>query len=179
MNVNLWGGSFLNYLFNDIITHIPIHALRKGFLRLFNKKISKSSVILLHTKILNFWKIEIGDRVIINQYCLLDCRCYTISIMHDTDIGPYTRIWTAGHDPDSESHAVTGGNVLIGNHVWIASGVTILPSVKIERGAVIASGSIVTKSVGELSIVAGNPAREIRKRNNVCGYRIGFTPIFN
>ena len=58
-----YGGAILNFLFNEIITHIPIHVLRKTFLRLFNKNIAASSVILMHTKIPCFWNIEIGYNV--------------------------------------------------------------------------------------------------------------------
>lgn len=177
MNLKLYGGSFLNYLYNNIIAHIPIHFLRKSFLRLFNKKISVTCVILMHTRLLHFWEIEIADRVVINQYCLLDCRRYKIKIGHDTDIGPYTRIWTLGHNPDSETHELYGGEVVIGHHVWIASGVTLLPNVIIGNGAVIAADAIVHKSVEPLDIVAGNPAKIIRKRKNSLLYKLQFRPI--
>lgn len=172
-------GAFLTFLFNDIITHIPVHIIRKGFLRMLNKKISSKAVILMHTRILGLWNIEIADRVVINQYCLLDCRRNKIIIDQDTDIGPYTRIWTLGHDPNSEMHELYGGDVVIKDHVWIASGVTILPGVSINRGAVVASASVVTKSVGEMEIVAGNPARKVKERMNSLGYKIGYHPLFD
>ncbi|MDI3318622.1 acyltransferase [Pinibacter soli] len=178
MNIRLVGGAFLNFLYNDVITHVPIHAVRKGFLRLFNNKIDRHAVILMHTRILNFWKIEIGPNVVINQHCLLDCRQYRIVIAHNTDIGPYTRIWTLGHDPDSPNHALYGGDVQIGHHVWIASGVTILPKAVIGDGAVIASASVVIKPVQVKEVVAGNPAKHIRFRNNELSYQLKFTPYF-
>lgn len=52
----------------------------------------------------------------------------------------------------------------IGNDVWIGHGAIILGEVEIGNGAIIAAGSVVTKKVEPYSIVAGNPAREIRKR---------------
>jgi len=171
-------GSFLNYLFNDLLTHIPCHWLRKCFLRLFNRKISNKAVILKHTKILNFWNIEISERVVINQYCLLDCRKYKIRIANDTDIGPYTRIWTLGHDPASPTHETAGGDVTIEDHVWIASGVTILPKLVIRSGAVVASGAVVHKTVEAMHIVGGNPAKLIKLRENPLTYKLCYTPIF-
>lgn len=54
--------------------------------------------------------------------------------------------------------------VEIGHDVWIGHGSVILPSVKIGNGAVIGSMSVVTKDVPPYTIVAGNPARIIRKR---------------
>jgi len=55
--------------------------------------------------------------------------------------------------------------LLIGNDVFIGHNATIVPSVdKIGDGAVIGSGSVVTKDVPDFAIVAGNPARLIRYR---------------
>lgn len=52
----------------------------------------------------------------------------------------------------------------IGNDVWIGSNVLILGGVTIGDGAVVGAGSVVTKNVEPYSIVAGNPAKTIRKR---------------
>ncbi len=145
---------------------------------LINRKIHWRSVILMHTKLLNFWKLEIGERVIINQHCLLDCRKYKIVIENDTDIGTYTKIWTLGHDPDSDTHDVRGGDVLISHHVWIASNATILPGVVIGAGAVVAASSLVHKSIHSLEVVGGNPAKFIKSRHNSLTYRLGYTPFF-
>src|ERR1700722_2543944 len=48
------------------------------------------------------------------------------------------------------------------DHSWIGNGATILKGVTIGRGAVVASQSVVTRDVAELTVVAGNPARPIR-----------------
>jgi acetyltransferase-like isoleucine patch superfamily enzyme len=55
-------------------------------------------------------------------------------------------------------------DVIIGNDVWIGFNVTILPGVKINDGAVVGACSVVTKDVPPYAIVAGSPARLIRKR---------------
>ena len=54
--------------------------------------------------------------------------------------------------------------VVIGDDVWIGSRVIIMPGIKIEDGAVIGAGSIVTKNVKKYNVVAGNPAVVIKKR---------------
>lgn len=54
--------------------------------------------------------------------------------------------------------------VVIGNDVWIGHNALIVGNVHIGNGAVIASGSVVTKNVEPYTIVGGVPAREIKKR---------------
>jgi virginiamycin A acetyltransferase len=56
------------------------------------------------------------------------------------------------------------GDIIIEDDVWIGANCIILSGVKISRGAVIAAGSIVNKDVAPYSIVAGNPAKFIKKR---------------
>lgn len=53
---------------------------------------------------------------------------------------------------------------IIGNDVWIAAGATICRNVRVGTGSVIGAGAVVTKDVEPYSIVAGVPAKVIKKR---------------
>jgi phosphonate metabolism protein (transferase hexapeptide repeat family) len=54
--------------------------------------------------------------------------------------------------------------VVVGHDVWIGHGAIVLPGITIGNGAVIAAGSVVTSDVTPYDIVAGVPARLLRKR---------------
>ena len=54
--------------------------------------------------------------------------------------------------------------VSVGHDVWIGHGVTVLAGVRIGTGAVVGAGAVVAKDVAPYSIVAGVPAREIKRR---------------
>jgi virginiamycin A acetyltransferase len=62
-------------------------------------------------------------------------------------------------------HSIRGNPLIVGHDVWIGDGVTILPSCRsVGDGAVIGAGAVVSKDVDPYAIVAGNPAKLIRKR---------------
>ena len=65
-----------------------------------------------------------------------------------------------------KKEAISKGDILIEDDVWIAFRATILSGVKIGQGAVVAAGSVVTKDVPKYAIVAGIPAKVIGYRFN-------------
>ncbi|WP_186400547.1 type B chloramphenicol O-acetyltransferase [Stappia sp. P2PMeth1] len=65
---------------------------------------------------------------------------------------------------DAENAYRPAGDTVVGNDVWIGAEAMIMPGIRIGHGAMIGSRALVTKDVAPYTIVAGNPAREIRKR---------------
>ena len=70
---------------------------------------------------------------------------------------------------DSDAHEIVGNPhpktqpIHIGNHVWVGSGAKVLKGVTIGAGSVVASGAIVVQDVPEKCMVAGVPAKIVRK----------------
>lgn len=65
---------------------------------------------------------------------------------------------------DGRSEAISKGDIVIEDDVWIGVNATILSGVKIAQGAVVAAGAVVTKDVPPYAIVGGNPAKVIKYR---------------
>ena len=63
-----------------------------------------------------------------------------------------------------EWEAESKGDIIIQDDVWIGAGSTILSGVKIEQGAVVGAGALVTKNVPPYAIVGGVPAKVIKRR---------------
>lgn len=82
-------------------------------------------------------------------------------------IGTHTSISSVTHDYERHGSmygTIVESPVVIGDDVWIASNATILPGITIGDGAVVGAGAVVTRDVAPRDIVAGVPARVLKKR---------------
>lgn len=170
--------ALMDYFFREWVMYIPIHFIRNIFIRITLKSVGKDTSFLMGVEIRNGRNIYIGDNCVINKKVLLDGRGGKLVVGNNVDIAQETNIWTLEHDPQSDWHADKGGDVMIEDYVWIASRVTVLPGVRIGRGAVIACNSVVTNNVEGMTINAGIPARKIGERNSGLKYILKHEPWF-
>jgi acetyltransferase-like isoleucine patch superfamily enzyme len=106
--------------------------------------------------------LSIDDRTHVNQEVFIDSHA-PVHIGTRVLIGWRTTIITGYHDVENPWSETQGKPVSIGDRAWTGAQVMILPGVAVGEGAVLAAGSVVTKSVDPDWVVAGNPARPIRE----------------
>ena len=111
------------------------------------------------------YQIFVGENFFANFDCVfLDAA--PIEIGDNCMIGPKTCIYAVTHPLDCNER-LKGINipkkVSIGNNVWIGGGVIILPGVNLGNNVIVGAGSVVTKSFPDNVIIAGNPAKVIKK----------------
>ena len=81
-------------------------------------------------------------------------------------LAPNVGIYSATHPVKAEERyngVEYGFPVTIGDNCWIGAGAIICPNVKIGDNVVVGAGSVVVKDVESNTVVAGNPAKVIRK----------------
>ena len=85
----------------------------------------------------------------------------------DTNHGEYSGLEQSLPSEAPNGRKLIYKNVIIGNNVWIGENVVVLPGVKIGNGVIIGAGAIVTKNIPDNCIVAGNPARIIKRYSEI------------
>ncbi len=108
----------------------------------------------------------------------MDGRGGKLTIGNNVDIAQDTNLWTLEHDVNDDAHKDSGGDIIIEDYAWIASRVTILPNVRIGRGAVVATGAVVTKDIPPMGIAGGVPAKIIGMRKSSLNYTLSYKPWF-
>lgn len=109
------------------------------------------------------------DKLIIGKFCQIAAG--TQFMMNDANhqmnaVSTFPFYTLEGWDmtPPNSSDMPYKGDIVIGNDVWIGENALILPGVHIGDGAIIGARSVVGSNVEPYTIVAGNPAKVLRKR---------------
>ena len=111
----------------------------------------------------------IGDKLIIGKFCQIAAGVEFImnGANHQTNAistFPFYTLEGWNMTAPEKQDLPFKGNTVIGNDVWIGQNAVILPGVHIGDGAIIGAYSIVGSDIEPYTVVAGNPARVIRKR---------------
>ncbi|MCX6793674.1 MAG: acyltransferase [Candidatus Gottesmanbacteria bacterium] len=170
--------------------YIPSHTIRLFLYRtLFRITIGKDSSIHWRAEFNQPAGVSIGHNTIIGNDAFLDGRMKNfitylkthdrpLKIGNNVSIAGEVRIYTMEHDIDSPDFSEIGAPVVIDDYVVVGTRVTILPGVHVGRGAVVASGAVVTKDVDPYTVVGGVPAVFIRNRSRDLHYTLKFARLF-
>ena len=111
----------------------------------------------------------IGDKLIIGKFCQISAGVEFVMNganhqMNAVSTYPFYIFGSWDQSVPSKEDLPFKGDTVVGNDVWIGQNSTILPGVHIGDGAIIGLNSVVTRDVPPYTIVAGNPAKAVRKR---------------
>lgn len=131
-------------------------------------------------------RFSLGRQSVIESYCCINNAVGDVVIgddtrvgIHNTIIGPVTigshvnlaqgiTVTALNHNFDDsdkriDEQGVSTSQVVIGDDVWIGANAVVLPGVTIGTHSIVAAGAVVTKDVPPHSLVAGVPAKIIKK----------------
>ena len=130
---------------------------------MFGAKIGK------HCRVYGGTRVWIPDNLIMGDDCWLDndTRIYNvdkIALGSNCVVSAGAFLCTASHDISSASFELITKPIALKDGAWCSSNALILPGVTIGEGAVVGAGAVVVKDVEPWAVVAGNPARFVKKR---------------
>jgi len=151
-----------------LLPHIAFPSLRTALYRLAGFSIGKGTLISGRMQLIGAGPIE--RRLIVGERCYFTTPLFVdlsspITIGHDVTIGHHVVLVTADHEigsPWRRAGEVNPKPIAIGDGVWIAARVTVLPGARIGAGAVVGAGSLVKGEIPPGVLAAGVPARVLR-----------------
>ena len=137
--------------------------LRTFYYSLLFGSFGKNSQIFGHITALKPERIRIGKNSFLNEGVFLG-GLGKIEIGNKVHISPGVIINSGYLDTGNFSNKIhRGKKVIIRNGAWICSGAIINPGITIGKYSVVAAGAVVTKDVPDKTVVAGVPAKPIKK----------------
>ncbi|MBO4746286.1 MAG: acyltransferase [Alphaproteobacteria bacterium] len=150
-------------MFNKLRNKLQLQKLIKRYPNIY-----KDNFVALSARLDHKENIELGGNVYIGG----DCEFFAeggLKIGESTQFGRECLILTTNHNYTGQELPYDNVGILqsveIGKNCWFGVRCTVMSGVKIEDGAIIAAGSVVTKSVPKCAIVGGNPAKIIGWRD--------------
>jgi maltose O-acetyltransferase len=160
--------SFIIYLVFAFLPLTRLFRLKALLLRFAGAIIASNVRVASSARFYVGGTFSIGENSWIGEEVLVTGGDAAISIGNNCDIGPRVTIVSGSHRLWETSARAAGAgisqSIRIGDGVWIGAGAIILGGVTIGDCAMIAAGAVVARDVEAETMVAGVPARVIRKR---------------
>jgi acetyltransferase-like isoleucine patch superfamily enzyme len=124
--------------------------------------------------------VRIGDRCMIGRGSHIVGH-FSIEVGNDVHTGPYVYITDQNHgyeDPDEVVHSQWPNDVpvVIGDGSWLGTGVVVLPGTRLGRNVVVGAGSVVRGTFPDHCVIAGVPARVVKRYISGSGWASPTTP---
>lgn len=141
----------------------PLYAPRRVILRCFGARVGHKVNIANTANIYFPWNLEIGNWSSIGE----GARIYNlgkITIGEKSTISQGAHLCAGTHDFNDPTTPLLTPPIHIESQAWICADAFVGPGIAIGEGAVVGARAVVLKEVGAWTVVAGNPARVIKKR---------------
>ena len=154
-------------LFRPFITPV-FRKWRLLLLRLFGAQVEWDANVYASVKIWAPWRLRMGHRTCLGPEVI----CYNqdwVVLEDDAIVSQYSYLCTAGHDTSRANTADEGlitAPIVLRNGAWIGSRAFVGMGVEIGKGAVVGATASVYKNVEPWTVVGGNPAKVLKKRES-------------
>jgi len=142
---------------------LPSSRLRVSLLRLFGAQVGRGAVIKPGVRVKYPWHLKVGDDCWLGEDCWIDSLT-TVRLGDNVCISQGAYLCTGNHDWSDPRFGLSVETIRLGDGSWVGARAFIGPGVVLGEGAVASAGSVVTRSIPDFEIFAGNPAVFVRRR---------------
>ncbi|MBI1290152.1 putative colanic acid biosynthesis acetyltransferase [bacterium] len=143
---------------------MPFNRVRLGLLRLFGARLGGSPFVHASARLWAPWNLTMEDRACIGAQVDV-YNLAPVILRRACTVAQQTYLCTGTHDLDSAALTLQAAPIEVGAEAFLGARTFVLPGVIIGEGAVTGACAVVTKDVPARTIVAGNPARQVRRRS--------------
>ena len=145
------------------LLYVAPWCIRSAVFRWFGAEVENDCALYPSARYYAPWNLACGSRVCVGPGAEIYNKA-KVRIGSNVVISQGAYICTASHDISSPTMDLVLKPITIRDNVWIAAKAIILPGVTIGEGAVVGAGAVVAKDIPPWSVVVGNPARVVKKR---------------
>ncbi|WP_435234243.1 hypothetical protein ACR30L_10685 [Psychromonas sp. PT13] len=143
----------------------PLNGWRVFIFKLFGGSTSGDVFIHQSARIHFPWNVTLLSRACLGERAWV-YSVGKIQIGEESTIAQEAFLCSGTHDFASKNQELMLGSINIGNNVFVAAKAIILPDITVGHNCIVGAGSVLTKSLKDNSVAAGNPARVISSRFN-------------
>jgi putative colanic acid biosynthesis acetyltransferase WcaF len=142
----------------------PCFGFRRWLLRCYGAQVGANVNIYPSALIYYPWNLQIGDNSSIGEWALV-YNLGTVTIGSRTTISQRVHLCAGTHDYQKPDMPLIKPPIVIGDEVWVCADVFVGPNLTIDHRAIIGAASVVVKDVAASTVVGGNPASILKKRD--------------
>lgn len=139
---------------------------RRFLLNSFGAKLARSAVVYPSAKVWAPWNLKMGERSVLGDYV----DCYSVDqivLEDDVTVSQYAFLCSASHDIESPNRDLVHRPIRLERGSWVFAGAFVGMGVIVGEGAIVAARSVVVKGVEPFTVVGGNPAKFIKRREAI------------
>ena len=141
----------------------PFFRWRRFLLNIFGARLAPSAAVYPSVKVWAPWNLEMAERSVLGDY--VDCYSVDQIVLEaDVTVSQYAYLCSASHDIESHDRDLVHKPIRLERGSWVFAGAFVGMGVTVGEGAIVAARSVVVKSVDPFTVVGGNPAKFIKKR---------------
>jgi putative colanic acid biosynthesis acetyltransferase WcaF len=136
---------------------------RRFLLRMFGARIGREVHIYNSAQIYFPWNLEVGDWSAIGEHAYI-YNLGPIRIGKQVTVSQRAHLCAGTHDYTDPTLPLQKPPIVVGNQAWICADAFVGPGVTVGEGALVGARAVAVKDVEPWQVVAGNPARPIKRR---------------